>query len=68
MADNSLISGGGFIQWTYGAEDNMTFQLVETDVTYEAESAVLHSLSTESTLRAIRAKAISRAGTQAGNG
>ncbi|WP_340458788.1 RICIN domain-containing protein [Paenibacillus graminis] len=48
VADNSLISGGGFIQWTYGAEDNMTFQLVETDVTYEAESAVLHSLSTES--------------------
>ncbi|MNI52284.1 Cycloisomaltooligosaccharide glucanotransferase precursor [compost metagenome] len=49
VADNSLVSGGGFIQWTYGAADNMTFQLVETDVTYEAEAAVLHSLSTEST-------------------
>ncbi|WP_074107535.1 RICIN domain-containing protein [Paenibacillus helianthi] len=49
VADNSLVSGGGFIQWTYGAADNMTFQMVETDVTYEAEAAVLHSLSTEST-------------------
>ncbi|GGF62405.1 hypothetical protein GCM10010912_04430 [Paenibacillus albidus] len=49
VADNSLISGGEFIQWTYSQADNMTFQLLETDTTYEAEAAVLHSLSTEST-------------------
>jgi alpha-galactosidase len=47
--NNSLISGGSFIQWPYSAADNMTFQLIETDITYEAEAAVLHSLSPEST-------------------
>ncbi|CAN7588651.1 RICIN domain-containing protein [Paenibacillus sp. LjRoot56] len=49
VANNSLISGGTFIQWPYTAADNMTFQLIETDITYEAEAASLHSLSTEST-------------------
>jgi alpha-galactosidase len=47
VKDNSLISGGTFIQWPYAATDNMTFQLIETDITYEAEAATLHSLSTE---------------------
>lgn len=49
VANNSLISGGTFIQWPYAAADNMAFQLIETDITYEAEAASLHSLSTEST-------------------
>lgn len=49
VANNSLISGGSFIQWPYAAADNMTFQLIETDITYEAEAATLHALSTEST-------------------
>ncbi|MDB5054558.1 MAG: Alpha-galactosidase [Bacilli bacterium] len=49
VANNSLINGGTFIQWPYSATDNMTFQIIETDITYEAEAATLHSLSTEST-------------------
>ncbi|MCD9021883.1 RICIN domain-containing protein [Cohnella silvisoli] len=49
VSGNSLISGGGLIQWTYAPTDSMTFQLIETDITYEAEAGVLHSLSTEST-------------------
>ncbi|WP_372662283.1 RICIN domain-containing protein [Cohnella sp.] len=48
VSGNSLVSGGEMIQWSYSATDNMTFQLIETDKTYEAEAAVLHSLSTES--------------------